>query len=79
MRNYAVRICGGDFGNLDPRSDCPNSLHDWPLPAGYVDAGEVAAARLAARWSNRKCPDCGIYGWLPGTRTPSSRAIEVPA
>lgn len=76
-RPYAIYLCGGDFDRLDPRDPCPNSLHDWPLPAGYVDAAEVAAARLARRWSNKRCPDCRVYGWQPGADHPSCRAVEV--
>lgn len=78
-RRYAIYLCGGDYNHLEPRGDCPNVLHDWPLPAGYVDASEVAEARIAARWSNRKCPDCGLYGWAPGRQTPSAHAVRVPA
>lgn len=74
----AMYLCGGDFNNLDPRSECPNVLHDWPLPRGYVDASEVAGARIAAGWSNRRCPDCGLYGWAPGAkRGASTNPIQV--
>ena len=47
------------------RDECPNSLHDHPLPDGYNDAHRVAAKRLRQRWSNTRCPDCGLYGWVP--------------
>lgn len=75
----AIYICGGDYGRLETRDACPNTLHDWPLPAGYVDACEVADARLRARWGNNRCPDCGFYGWAPGRQTESTRAVRVPA
>jgi hypothetical protein len=65
-RRYTTYVCGGDFANLDPRGDCPNAIHDWPLPLGYVDASEMAASRLSHGWSNTKCPECGLYGWGPG-------------
>ena len=45
-------------------TDCPNALHDHPLPSGYVDASEEASHRLYKRWTERKCPDCGLYGWV---------------
>lgn len=76
-RQYATYLCGGNYERLDRRSDCPNALHDWPLPAGYVEASEVAAARLAARWGNRKCADCGLHGWSPGAKKPATRPIKV--
>lgn len=44
---------------------CPNALHDHPLPSGYGDAARVADQRLYRRWSNTKCPACGLYGWTP--------------
>lgn len=59
-------ICGGDLTPGPRDTDCPNRLHDHPLPSGYVDAAETAARRIRTGWANRKCPDCGIYGWLPG-------------
>lgn len=74
MSKYAIRICGDERGT-DDRGDCPNPLHDWPLPIGYM----AAEARLRARWANPRCPDCGIYGWLPAGRTTDScRAVHVP-
>jgi hypothetical protein len=66
MPDTTVFICGGNYAHLEPRGDCPNSLHDWPLPNGYVDGCEMADARLRYRWKNVKCPDCSLYGWLPG-------------
>lgn len=79
-RKTQIYLCGGDFSRLEPRGDCPNALHDWPLPAGYVDASEVAEARMRARWSNQKCTACGLHGWAPGTKRPEgTRPVRVPA
>ena len=71
-------ICGGDLTS-GPRDDCPNVLHDFPLPAGYVDASEAAEKRLRHRWHNARCPDCGLYGWRPGDPTGDLRDERVPA
>lgn len=49
------------------RADCPNPLHDYPLPDGYVDAAEEAAKRVSYGWRNPRCPECNTYGWNPGT------------
>lgn len=61
----AVYLCGGDDRPGPRGTDCPDALHDHPLPVGYVDASEEAASRLGRRWRQRKCPSCGLYGWLP--------------
>lgn len=61
----AVYICGGNLAP-GPRDECPDEVHDWPLPFGYVEASEVAAARLRRGWANVRCPRCGLYGWMPG-------------
>lgn len=74
----AVYICGGDF-RPGPRGDCPNVLHDYPLPAGYVDASEVAARRLRKRWTQRRCRECGLYGWQPGAPLGDESDTRVPA
>lgn len=66
-----IYVCGGDL-RPGPRVDCPSSLHDWPLPTGYVDAAEVASGRLSRQWSNRKCQRCGLYGWQPGRIKPET-------
>lgn len=58
-----MRICLAD-DTPGKRSDCPNSLHDHPLPDGYVEASEMAAKRLRKRWTQKRCPDCGLYGWI---------------
>lgn len=63
-RGYRVFLCGGDE-TPGERDECPNVLHDFPLPNGYVDASEVAARRLRQHWRNTRCPDCGLYGWMP--------------
>jgi len=58
-------ICGLD-DRPGKRDECPDALHDWPLPNGYIEAGEVAGNRLYRKWSNVRCPRCGLYGWRPG-------------
>lgn len=58
-----VIICGGDYARLQERGDCPNSLHDWPLPDGYNEAEEVARSRISQGWTQKRCPDCELYGW----------------
>lgn len=60
-----VFVCGGDM-RPGSRDECPNAIHDWPLPSGYVDAFVSASRRLGNRWSQKRCPDCRRYGWLPG-------------
>lgn len=50
-----------------PVTSAPHRLHDYPLPDGYGNAAEEAARRLGHRWQNVRCPDCGTYGWNPGT------------
>lgn len=67
-----IFVCGGNYERLQARSGCPNVLHDFPLPDGYVEASEVADARLRARWRNPRCADCGLYGWVPSAATPPS-------
>lgn len=62
-RNSTI-ICGPDE-TPGPRSTCPNRLHDYPLPEGYVTASVVAGRRLSKRWRNPRCPDCGLHGWTP--------------
>ena len=60
----ATFICGGDE-SPGPRDPCPDTLHDYPLPVGYVDRSEVAHRRLYKRWRNVRCRQCGLYGWVP--------------
>ena len=73
----AIYLCSGDL-RPGKRADCPNSLHDCPEPAGYVDASEVAARRLYNRWTQRKCPDCALYGWIPGKPLGDKSDQRVP-
>lgn len=74
---YAVRICGGD-NRPGPRDECPGPLHDYPLPAGYGDAHAEAASRLSRGWVSRRCPACGLYGWVPWLPD-GGHATRVPA
>lgn len=69
-----VIICGSERGT-GPRSDtdCPNRLHDWPLPIGYSDAADEARWRLRHGWANNRGPDCGLYGRRPGQLTDHER------
>jgi hypothetical protein len=66
-----VYLCGGNY-RPGPRGACPNVVHDWPLPAGYVDAATVAEGRLRRRWTNAQCDQCGLYGWIPGRINPET-------
>lgn len=69
-RRNVVYLCGGDY-RPGPRDACPDPVHDWPEPRGYVDACEVAESRLRRRWRNVPCPTgCGRYGWRPGRVNP---------
>lgn len=78
MKVHTIHACGGDYRALDRRDPCPNALHNWPLPIGYVDAAEMAASRLAHGWGNTKCPDCGLYGWTPGRfKGAAAESLEV--
>lgn len=72
-----IFLCGGDVERKAPREDCPDILHDWPLPAGYGEAHEEAKARIGRGWSQARCPACGLYGWRPGRMKPHD--IRVPA
>jgi hypothetical protein len=75
----AIYICGDDYGRLQKREDCPDSVHDWPLPDGYGACFAVAEARVAARWSNKRCPACGLYGWIPSLKRPeTTNPVHVP-
>jgi len=65
VSDQTIFLCGGDL-TPGERDECAEPLHDYPLPAGYVDAGEVAARRIAKGWGQRRCPRCGLYGWTPG-------------
>lgn len=61
----AVYVCGGDERPGPRGTDCPNRLHDHPLPSGYIDASAVAQRRLSQGWASRRCPSCHVYGWVP--------------
>lgn len=75
-RGYAIYLCGGDMRPGPRGTDCPDSLHDHPLPSGYVDASMEAGSRIARGWVNRKCPRCGFYGWQPGRSRTKSEAAK---
>jgi hypothetical protein len=77
-RPGAIYLCGGDLTS-GPRDACPDPLHDFPLPAGYTDASEAADSRLRHRWTQRRCPACGLYGWRPGDPTGDPCDERVPA
>ena len=77
-----VYVCGGNEAPW-PRDECPNSLHDWPLPVGFVESEEVATSRLSRKWAQVYCLTCGKYGWLPGymdgeTPTPAPESPPKP-
>lgn len=76
-RGPSVFLCGGDY-RPGPRDACPNRVHDYPLPAGYVDAATVADSRIARGWHNVRCPDCDLYGWRPGRRINPEQDHRVP-
>jgi len=71
------RLCGGDLTS-GKRGDCPDGLHDFPLPDGYVDASEAAERRMRHGWGTAQCPDCGLWGWLPGRPTGDPCDERVP-
>lgn len=60
---YRIYLCGGDYTE-GTRSECPNPLHDHPLPDGYIEAGEWATRRFGKGWTQKRCPECGLYGWI---------------
>lgn len=60
-----VFICGGD-DTPGERDACPHALHNFPLPSGYGDAHATAQSRLSRGWKSKRCPTCGLYGWIPG-------------
>jgi hypothetical protein len=74
-----VFLCGGYDRTAAPRDECPNRLHDWPLPSGYIEADDVARSRLGRGWKNRKCPDCRLYGWEPGRIDERDNALALSA
>lgn len=74
----ATYLCLSDMSS-GPRDECPDPLHDYPLPAGYVDASEAADRRLRKGWANVRCPRCGLCGWRPGKPTGDACDQRVPA
>lgn len=60
-----VYLCGMNT-EPGPRDECPNALHDHPLPAGYLEAQDMAYRRLRKGWTQKRCPDCKLYGWVKG-------------
>lgn len=76
-RENDVFICGIDM-TPERRGDCPNVLHDWPLPSGFGAADETAHRRLRNGWRNLRCPECGLYGWVEG-RKRAEGDVRVPA
>lgn len=76
-RSRPIFLCGGDTRPGPRETDCPNRLHDYPLPSGYVDASFEATRCLNNRWSNRRCPTCHLYGWEPGESVTPTRPAPV--
>lgn len=64
-KTYAIYLCGTGETPLAPRDECPNSLHDHPLPKNMLDEMVVAEERLETGWENPTCPDCKMGGWVP--------------
>ena len=71
-----IILCGSS--RPGPRDPCPDPVHDWPEPGGYVSASEVAGARLRRGWHNVPCGQCDLYGWRPGRIDPTTDH-HVPA
>lgn len=76
-RRYVAYVCGGDF-RPGPRGECPDAVHDYPEPIGYVDFFEVAGSRLHRGWLNVQCKQCGLFGWIAGRIDPKTDHL-VPA
>jgi hypothetical protein len=76
VRVRPTYICGGYERPGARGTDCPNELHDHPLPEGYVDASIVAGRRLNDGWSNKRCPSCGLHGWAPPTPEGTTDAVS---
>lgn len=77
MKEYRSFLCGGDMRPGPRETDCPDPLHDFPLPRGYVDAHEEAMSRLNRRWTSKRCGLCGLYGWLPGEPRKGEQVVRV--
>lgn len=77
MSPYRVYLCGGDMRPGPRGTDCPDPLHDFPLPSGYNEASEEANSRLNRGWNNTRCEQCGRYGWRPGEPRKGERLVRV--
>jgi hypothetical protein len=77
MSRYRAFICGGDMRSGPRETDCPDPLHDFPLPSGYVDGSEEAASRLSRGWGSTRCRRCGLYGWTPGRPRKGEQLVRV--
>lgn len=77
MKRYAVYLCGGDMRPGPRETDCPDALHDFPLPSGYVDASAEADSRLSRGWGNPRCRCCGLYGWTLGRPRKGEQLVRV--
>lgn len=71
-----VIICGLDETPGPREEECENRIHNYPLPSGYTSAFEVAGRRLRRGWKNPRCPDCGIYGWIPSLRDANTPEVK---
>jgi hypothetical protein len=74
---YRIYLCGGDMRPGPRETDCPDLLHDFPLPSGYIEASEEAGSRLSRGWSNTRCGRCGRYGWAPGHPRKGEQLVRV--
>ena len=77
-----IHLCIIDYDTLEDRGDCPNKLHDWPLPDDYVAAEEVARSRISQGWREQRCPECGLVGWTDPPKPMRGKAenpVRVPA
>lgn len=75
--NDFVILCVTD-NSAGTRDVCPQKVHDWPLPNGYVAAQDEATRRLRKGWRNLKCKHCGRFGWAPGKLTPADTRVPAP-
>jgi len=72
-----VIICGGDFTcHPDTESDCLDRDKHTPMPIGYVDRADWAAAMIARGASQRRCPTCGLYAMWSPPRRPLTKAMS---
>jgi hypothetical protein len=65
------------------RSECPHTCHDWPLPNRFEAARQIVRARKSAGWQFMQCPNCEAFGWDPGpepeNQTPDTNPVYTPA